>query len=187
MVRYCDDMVFIFQKPEDAERFYKVLPKRLEKYGLSLNAEKSQLIRSGLKAAEEAEAQGKRLVTYNFLGFTCYWGKSRKGFWRLKFTSRRDRFTKKLKSLKSYLRENLTTPNTLGVLLTVVRVVKGWINYHGISDNQRRVGAFIEWSKRILFDWCNRRGRKHPMNWNTFSRILQKIQFPKVWKTVSMF
>ena len=187
MVRYCDDMVFIFQKPEDAERFYKVLPKRLEKYGLSLHAEKSQLIRSGLKAAEEAEKQGKRLATYNFLGFTCYWGKSRKGFWRLKLSSRRDRFTKKLKSLKSYLRENLTTPNTLGVLLTVVRVVKGWINYHGISDNQRRVGAFIEWSKRLLFDWCNRRGRKHPMNWNTFSRILQKIQFPKVWKTVSMF
>ena len=92
---------------------------------MSLHAEKSQLIRSGRKAAEEAEKQGKRLVTYNFLGFTRYWGKSRKGFWRLKSTSCRDRFTKKLKSLKSDLRGNLTTPNTLGVLLTVVRVVKG--------------------------------------------------------------
>ncbi len=187
MVRYCDDMVFIFQDKRDAERFYEVLPVRLEKYGLSLNAEKSQLIRSGLKAAEEEAAQGKRLETYNFLGFTCYWGKSRKGYWRLKFTSRRDRFTKKLKGLRKYLRENLNTPNTLGILQTVVRVVKGWINYHGISDNQRRVSAFIEYSKRILFGWFNRRGRKRPMSWATFGRILQKIQFPKSWKTVSMF
>ncbi len=187
MVRYCDDMVFIFQDKRDAERFYEVLPVRLEKYGLSLNAEKSQLIRSGLKAAEEEAAQGKRLETYNFLGFTCYWGKSRKGYWRLKFTSRRNRFAKKLKGLRKYLRENLNTPNTLGILQTVVRVVKGWINYHGISDNQRRVSAFIEYSKRILFGWFNRRGRKRPMSWATFGRILQKIQFPKSWKTVSMF
>ncbi len=187
MVRYCDDMVFIFQNLENAKRFYDVLPKRLEKYELSLNAEKSQLIRSGRKAAAEAATQGKRLATYHFLGFTCYWGKSRKGFWRLKLTSRRDRFTKKLKGLRKYLWENLTTPNTLGVLLTVVRVVKGWINYHGVSDNQRRVSAFIRFSERILFDWFNRRGRKHPMNWRTFGRILQKIQFPRRWKTVSMF
>jgi len=37
MVRFADDIVFIFQKSEDAEKFYKVLPKRLDKYGLKLN------------------------------------------------------------------------------------------------------------------------------------------------------
>lgn len=187
MVRYCDDMVFIFQKQKDAERFYEVLPKRLEKYGLSLHAEKSRLIPSGHVAALEADARGERLQTYHFLGFTCYWGKSRTGHWRLKYTSRRDRFTKKLKSLRTYLWENITTPDTLGILLKVVRVVKGWVNYHGISDNQRRVNNFIYLSKRILYSWFNRRGRKHPMNWDTFGRIIQKIQFPKSWKTISMF
>jgi len=31
-VRFADDMVFVFQFKEDAEKFYAVLPKRLEKY-----------------------------------------------------------------------------------------------------------------------------------------------------------
>lgn len=187
MVRYCDDMIFLFQKPIDAERFYRVLPKRLEKYGLTLHAEKSQLLRSGQIAAKEAAINGAKLPTYKFLGFTCYWGESRNGFWRLKYTSRRDRFTTKLKGLRQYLRANLNTPDTPGLLKQIVRVVKGWVNYHGISDNQRRVHAFLNHAKHILFAWFNRRGRKYPMNWKTFSNILVRFKFPTNWKTVSMF
>src|SRR3989338_9981767 len=70
-------MVFIFQYKEDAERFYKVLPKRLEKYGLKLHEAKSSIIRSGKRVAEEANAREERIPTYKFLGFVCYWGKSR--------------------------------------------------------------------------------------------------------------
>lgn len=187
VVRYCDDMVFIFQRREDAERFYRVLPKRLDKYGLSLHTEKSNLIASGHIMALKANQRGERLPTYQFLGFTCYWGKTRNGYWRLKFTSRRDRFTAKLKGLRNYLQEQLNTTDTTAVLDTVVRVLKGWINYHGISDNDRRIRGFIDKSKRILLAWFNRRGRKNPMNWKTFSRILERINFPERWKTLSMF
>ena len=67
MVRFADDMVFVFQKSEDAERFYKVLPKRLEKYGLKLHEDKSSLLKSGSKEAEDAEKRGERLLTYKFL------------------------------------------------------------------------------------------------------------------------
>lgn len=187
MVRYCDDMIFLFQKPDDAERFYRVLPKRLEKYGLKLHAEKSQLIPSGQIAAKEAKEKGERLPTYKFLGFTCYWGMSRKGFWRLKFTSRRDRFTTKLKGLRQYLREHLNTPDTPGLLKQVVRAVKGWVNYHAVSDNGRRVKSFLEHAKNILFAWFNRRGKKNAMSWKTLSKILAHFKYPTSWKTVSMF
>lgn len=187
MVRYCDDMVFLFQKPMDAERFYRALPKRLDKYGLKLHEEKSKIIRSGRMAAKRANEKGERLPTYKFLGFTCYWGKSRSGFWRLKYTSRKDRFVTKLKGLRKFLWENLNTRDTLGLLKTVVRVVKGWVNYHAISDNQRRVGAFLEHSKKILFSWFNRRGRKYPINWSRFIKVLDRVKFPKIWKVVSMF
>ena len=107
MVRFADDMVFIFQKSEDAERFYKVLPKRLEKYGLKLHEDKSSLLKSGSKEAKAAEDRGERLPTYKFLGFLCYWGKSRNGRWRLKYKSRADRFTGKLKGLREYLGKSL--------------------------------------------------------------------------------
>ena len=47
MVRYADDMVFTFEVQREAERFYKVLPKRLEKFGLKLHKDKSQIIPAG--------------------------------------------------------------------------------------------------------------------------------------------
>jgi group II intron reverse transcriptase/maturase len=130
LVRYADDMVFVFQHMSEAERFYRVLPKRLEKYGLSLHQEKSQLLPSGRMAAARAIAQGQCLPTYKFLGFVCYWGKGRNGFLRLKFTGRGDRFTAKLKEVKDYLRENLNTKDTPGIITRVVLIVRGWINYY---------------------------------------------------------
>lgn len=185
-VRYADDMVFIFQRKEDAERFYKVLPKRLSKFGLELHLDKSQVIESGRKAASRANDKGTQLETYVFLGFMCYWGRTKQGFWRLKYASRGDRFTAKLKGLRKYLRENLTS-KTSDVLRQVVRVLRGWINYHGISDNQGRVKMFIEACKRSLLLWFNRRGGKRRMNWERLMRILGAINFPDRWQTKSMF
>ena len=187
MVRYCDDMIFIFQRKDDADRFYRTLPKRLEKYGLTLHIEKSHLIASGCNEARMANQRGEHLPTYQFLGFTCYWGKARNGRWRLKCTSRRDRFTAKLKGLHKYLQEQINAADTTVVLKTVVRVLNGWINYHGISDNDKRVKGFIYKSRSMLRAWFNRRGRKKPKSWETIDRILKTVNFPMRWKTVSMF
>ncbi len=75
LIRFADDMVFVCERQSEAQRFYNVLPKRLAKGGLKMHAEKSQII-----TASKAHQQGNRLPTFNFLGFTCYWGKARKGF-----------------------------------------------------------------------------------------------------------
>lgn len=187
MVRFADDMVFVFQKSEDADRFYKVLPKRLEKYGLSLHTDKSSLLKSGYREAKEAEARGERLQTYKFLGFVCYWGKSRDGQrWRFKFKSRADRFTAKLKGLREYLKGSLHQ-ETERTILRVKKVVAGWINYHAISDNQRRVCSFIHESTRALFKWVNRKGGNRGMTWKTFNELLGKLSYPQRFKTKSMF
>lgn len=186
MVRFADDMVFVFQKSEDAERFYKVLPKRLEKYGLKLHDDKSSLLKSGRKEAEAAEQRGERLPTYKFLGFTCYWGKSRNGRWRLKYKSRADRFTGKLKGLRDYLRKSLNH-ETKTTIERVKKIVMGWVNYHAISDNQRRVSSFIYICRRVLFSWVNRKGGKRKMNWTTFDKLLKEMKYPHCFKTTSMF
>lgn len=165
-VRYIDDMVFAFEYEDNAKRFYEVLPKRLSKYGLNINKAKSQIIKSGRYHAENLAKQGKKIKSYNFLAFTCYWGKSRFGTtWRLKYTTRRDRFTEKLKGLREYLWKQLNKRNKTQILFQVSRATKGWINYHGISDNQRRVKSFIRQSRRALYVWFNRMGGKRKMNW----------------------
>lgn len=188
MVRFADDMVFVFEHESDASRFYKTLPKRLNKYGLSIHEGKSQIIKSGRDQAAKAAARGEKLKSYNFLGFTCYWGKSWKGkIWRLKYTSRKDRFTTKLKGLRKYLKENLNKQNKALVISMALRIIKGWINYHAISDNERRVNSFIYHSKHIIFRWLNRMGGKKKINWGRFAQILKKISFPEKWQTISMF
>ncbi|BAG41153.1 reverse transcriptase [Orientia tsutsugamushi str. Ikeda] len=125
MVRYCNDMVFVFEREADAKKFYDVLPKRLNKYGLNINEAKSQMIKSGRDHAANLAKQGKKIASYNFLGFTCYWSKSRFGTtWRLKYTSRRDRFTEKLKGLRKYLRGQLNTQDKTQTLSQVIRVIR---------------------------------------------------------------
>ncbi len=185
MLRYADDMVLTFQYPSEAKRFYKVLPKRLNNYGLELHDDKSQLIHAGHVAAMKASQSGKRLPTFNFLGFTGYWGKTRKGYWRLKFTSRKDRFAAKLKGLRDFLWKNLNA-NRRQTLNTIIRVVRGWINYHGISDNQRRVGQFSHQSRRIIYKCFNLKGGRHPLTWAKLDLLLKVLGYPVKWKTRSM-
>jgi RNA-directed DNA polymerase len=187
LIRYADDMVFVFEHLTDAERFYEALPKRLGKYGLSMHLEKSQLIESGQKAAERAIAQGRRLSTYKFLGFVCYWGKGRNGKLRLKYSSRADRFRAKLKEIKQYLRGKLNTDDTNGTIKQVVLKIKGWLNYHSISDNQRRVREFIQENRRSLLYWFRRRGGNTYIPWVKLARILKWHNYPEYWKVTSMF
>ena len=186
MVRFADDMVFVFQHKEDAERFYQVLPKRLEKFGLKLHEAKSSMIQTGSEIAAEAQSMGSRVPTYKFLGFTCYWGQSRNGWWRLKYKTRSDRFTTKLNGLRKYLKEHRNR-ETHKTLAKVKQVVTGWVNYHAISDNQKRVSSFILQCKRALFRWINRKGGNRYISWKRFGRILEQIKFPQNFKTMSMF
>lgn len=187
LIRYADDMVLTFERQAEAERFYRVLPKRLAKYGLQLHTDKSQVLPAGHSCAERAHRKGNRIPTFNFLGFTGYWGKARKGFWRLKFTSRRDRFTAKLKGLRDFLWKHLHAKHIGEILKTVARAVKGWMNYHNISDNRHKVEAFRKHCVRIIYKWINRKGRRRPIRWDQLYRILEAIGFPKAGKTISMF
>jgi RNA-directed DNA polymerase len=187
LIRYADDMVFCFQHMNDAKRFYEVLPKRLEKFGLTLHDEKSQLIAAGHAAAQRMTKQEKRLPTFNFLGFTCYWGKSRNGYWRLKFTSRKDRFAAKLKGLRGFLQDNLNTDDTAGTLRRAANVIKGWVNYHNISDNYKRVHSFVHHSREIIFKWFNRKGGQRKMTWKMCNPILASIGLSQHGKVKPMF
>lgn len=188
-IRYADDMVFVFHEAADAERFYRVLPKRLLKYGIEMHSDKSQMLPSGMWAAYWANKRGERIPVYKFLGFTCYWAQSkkRKTLWRLKLKSRSDRRTAKLKGLRQYLRENLNTPNIKLVLERLKSGVRGWVNYHAVSDNQKQVHNFIYESKRILYQWLNRRGSKRSWNWERVERLLDRIDYPTRPLTVKLY
>jgi group II intron reverse transcriptase/maturase len=187
LIRYADDMVFVFESPRDAERIWRVLGKRLTKCGLDLHEGKSRILASGSAAAKRAEQRGERIPTYQFLGFTCYWGKAQKGFWRLRYRSRADRFTRSLQEIRSYLREELNTMDVVETLKGVGRRVQGWLNYHAISDNHQRVGSFLHHSRRMVYKWFNRRGSHKSLKWEDLTHWLKRGNIPMTYKTISMF
>jgi RNA-directed DNA polymerase len=186
-IRYADDMVFLFENYKEAERFFKVLPLRLEKYGLSMHLEKSQIIPSGRYAAMKTFESGNRLPVYKFLGFTCYWGLSKnRKFWRLHLKSRGDRICKKLLGMKEFLWKE-RAGNTRYVMAKVIAILRGWINFHAVSDNQRQVHKFISKSQRILFKWFHRRGGKRNLSWERFKSVLVDWKYPNKIRVISMF
>jgi group II intron reverse transcriptase/maturase len=66
LFRYADDAVMLFQKEEDARRVLEVLPKRFEKYGLTLHPEKTRLAAFAGQTATRtprAAAVGRELST----------------------------------------------------------------------------------------------------------------------------
>ena len=84
LVRYADDALAVFEREDDARRFWRVLPLRLGKFGLRLNVQKTHLLAFGKRQAWQAFRDGTRLPTVDYLGFTHYWGRSRTGKARLR-------------------------------------------------------------------------------------------------------
>lgn len=171
-IRFCDDMVFLFEDVSEAKSFFNTLPKRLAKFGIDMHCEKSGLYPSGTGVISEMKSRNEKLPTFKFLGFQFYWGRSRKGHYRLKQKTRADRMRKKLKSLKEFLRNNRNVSNHMMMLKQIAMVVRGWIEYFGVSDNGPMIKAFIDETQRLIHRWFNRRGGRRWISWEKLSPIL---------------
>src|SRR5215471_5355660 len=96
LLRYADDALALFEREDDAHRFMRVLPLRLGKFGLLLKTHKTCLLRCGKRHARQAFWQGKRPPSFDFLGFTHYWGRTRTGKVRLKRKTSKKRLRRAL-------------------------------------------------------------------------------------------
>jgi len=152
MIRYADDIVFCFEREEDAHGFYEALKKRLGKFSLKLSEGKSNIIKFGRYAGNEA---GK----FDFLGFTHITAKSRQG----KFTVKRKTSQKKLKAkrqiIKKWLRENMHMP-VKDIIDKLNVKLRGHYNYYGIIGNYKAMLAFREYVLDRLKSTLNRRGKR---------------------------
>jgi len=100
LYRYADDAVICCQYTRDAERILRALRQRLAKYHLRLNEEKTRLVPFAPQATRRGEPQG----AFEFLGFLCYWGRSRKGAAIPKVKTSGKRLRTKLTRVKEWAR-----------------------------------------------------------------------------------
>jgi len=172
MIRFADDVVMGFRTKEDALRVLNVLPKRMGKYGLTLHPEKTRLL-----CFVKPNGKSGKPDTFNFLGFTHYWGKSRNNNFVIKHKTAKDRLARFSRNLNLWCREN----RHLDVAVQhkkICQKLSGHYSYYGLTGNGRYLRNAWEISKRIWKKWLGRRSRNF-MTWETFNKLLERYPLPQ--------
>jgi len=179
LTRYADDFVGCFQKAEEARAFGKALRERLSKYGLKISEEKSRIIPFGRYPYLSAIKKSKRLATFDFLGFTHYCTKTRRGYFKLGRKTSKAKFRQRIKELNQWLKK-IRNMVKLKEWWEVLRAkLLGHYHYYGLSGNMPEMKAFYKHILRLAFKWINRRSQKKSYNWIQFSKFLKYNPLPK--------
>jgi hypothetical protein len=109
LIRYADDFVIGVAREDDAQRILEVLPKRMSKYGLTVHPEKTRLVRFEPSRDGDSGTSGEQHTpprSFDFLGFTHYWGRTLQGFWTVKRQTAKNRLRRALQALWEWCRVN---------------------------------------------------------------------------------
>ena len=182
LIRYADDFVLGFTLEEDARRVMEVLPKRFGKYGLTLHPDKTRLIpfrRPPRRASGRGDAANGPPGTFQLLGFTHYWGRSRKGNWVVQRSTAPSRLGRALRKIALWCRRNRHRP-VCEQHHTLSQKVRGHYAYYGITHNERALAKFLHAVKRRWRKWLDRRNCRRTMTWDRFNRLLERYPLPPV-------
>jgi group II intron reverse transcriptase/maturase len=189
LIRYADDFVIGAAREDDARRIMAVLPKRMSKYGLTVHPEKTRLVRfqppdAADSATRERDATAPK--TFDFLGFTHYWGRSQRGVWVVKRKTARSRFRRALDALEAWCRENLHAP-LADQHQKLKQKLQGHYGYYGITGNFPSLQEFLEGARKIWRRCLSRRGRDRPLSWQEFLRLEKDYGLPRARVVHSVF
>jgi len=168
LCRYADDFVCAFAFRADAERFYKALPKRLEKFGLEAAPEKTQVVPFSRSRPDPST----RLV---FLGFELYWYRTFRGRVQLMRRTARKRLQRAIRSITDWIKSHRHLPGREFVK-ELNRRLLGHYNYYGLRGNASALWRFHTAAVVAAFKWLNRRGgKRRSFTWDAFKRALKRL------------
>jgi RNA-directed DNA polymerase len=176
LVRYADDFVAVFEDHDDALRVQEVLPQRFARFGLTLHPTKTRLVRFRTSRHGSDEPPPG---SFDFLGFTHHWGRSRSGRTTIVRKTASPRFGRALKALNDWMRRARHLPiaeqaKTLGQKL------RGHIGYYGIRGNSRAISRFHYEARVLWLKWLRRRSQRAKLDWPAFNRLLVRYPLPPV-------
>jgi RNA-directed DNA polymerase len=185
LIRYADDFVIALEGGQDAERVMAVLPKRMRRFGLALHSEKTRL----LAFTRPKKGEGRRcMTTFDFLGFTHYWRRTRGGGWTMGCKTMRARRHRALRSIAEYCRshrhDSVKTQHA-----ALVRRIQGHYNYFGVNGNLRSLERLEYGVSRIWLKWLRRRSQRGRLTWERFRALLANLPLPvprisvQIWDT----
>ena len=174
LLRLADDFVIGCELEEDAHRIMSVLPKRFGKYDLTIHPEKTKIVK--FKRPPNRSKTAKDNGTFDFLGFTHYWSKSRKGNWVIKRKTAGKRKRRAMKRIWAWCKENRHKPIE-EQYKTICSKLRGHYNYYGIRGNIRNISD-IHYHLKITWKyWLKRRSQRNQLTWGKFMEKLTKAGF----------
>ena len=179
LIRYADDFVIGCTNREDAEKLWEMLPARLRQFGLELSQDKSRLIEFGKRAYQRNKEKGAKTSTFDFLGFTHYMTRSRRGGVRLGRKTIGKRMRRRLMALNDRLRKLRNAFPFRKLYKHLYRILKGYYNYYGFAGNYATLNKFAYAIERMWFKWLNRRSQRKSFNWEEFEVLLTRFPLPK--------
>jgi len=176
LVRYCDDFVMLFACRDDAERVHAVLGKRLARFGLELHPDKTRLIDFRLPS-ERVGAEMTLPTTFTFLGFSHFWGQSRKGKAVVQQRTAKDRLARTLTAINQQCRRMRHWP-LAEQHRRLCQMLQGHFAYFGITGNSQRLAAVLHQTRRLWRKWLSRRSWTSYITWAQFVRLVATYPLP---------
>ena len=172
LMRYADDFVVCFQYHRDARRFYDVIEKRLNKFGLELSKEKTRLIKFTRFKTEDSEM-------FTFLGFEYRWGLSRKGKPLVKMRTAKKKFKVAIANLQGWIKKKRSKLGTRALFGKLRQKLQGHFNYYGVSGNFEMLWKYYHQALEIMFKWLNRRSQRKSCTFERFMGMVEYFRIPR--------
>jgi RNA-directed DNA polymerase len=177
VTRFADDFIIGCELEADARRVMAVLPKRFNRFGLTIHPEKTAVIAFKQPPSRDPSARGTG--TFDFLGFTHYWAKTRRGYWVIKRKTVRKRLRRFMRAIWTWCRENRHAP-LQEQYRTLCSKLRGYYQYYGIRGNFKMLEAVYEHTERAWRYWLSRRSHKGHINWQKFvDSVHRQLPLPK--------
>ena len=150
-----------------------MVAERFAANGLTLHPTKTRRV-----AFHRPDQAVERPATFDLLGFTLYWARSRRGFWVVKYRTANDRFSRALRRIREWCRGHLHWSLEAQRRMLAAKL-QGHYAYYGVTSNFVGIRRFYEQVRRIWRQWLSRRSQKGRVSWPAMARILQVLPLPK--------
>lgn len=181
LVRYADDFVMVFSQEADARRVLEVLPKRFARYGLTIHPDKTRLVRFDRPRTsprgEGDDPRGEDPGSFDLLGFTHYWARSRRGYWVVKRKTAKSRFSRALKAIDRWCRQSRHWPIAEQHEVLSAKL-KGHYAYYGLASNGMSLKRFLWYVERAWRRWLGRRSQRGYLSWRRFRQLKGTYPLP---------
>ena len=179
LVRYADDFICMVQYADDARRIEQALRERFAKFDLELHPEKTRVISFGRYERENADKQNRRANSFDFLGFTHYCDKSRRGKFIVGRKTSRKKFRMKCKEMNNWLRKIRNFRKAKEWWPILQAKLRGHYQYYGVNGNMQSLKRFYSLTLRMTLKWLNRRSQRKSFNWKMFYKYLEHYPLPR--------